>query len=205
MNELYFILGSISFLVLCLILIAEWNLERKIKEKDKFQFELYKIKRRKQIIKDFSFPVEKNFWGGHRKTNIDYLILTDRNLFCVKYVQYEGFVYGNEVTKIWWNVANEKEKFLNPMEIVYMQSKLLKRKINSEIKIVPIVVFLDNCNLDYVKKSSEDILLLKKNDFLKYINRVSNSKKLRRKSIKELEEQLVDLSTLKNSNTNDLC
>lgn len=200
MNDFLVLLNFFSLFFLLFIIVSEW-LTPKNRIDDSFQDKLYKLNTCYKVIKDFSFPVEKKYWGGHIETSIDYLILLDRTVVCVKYISFGGFIYGNEVAKIWWSVDDKKEKFLNPMEIIYKQFIEVEKGINLDVKVVPIVIFKDNCNLDYIESSMRDVLLLKESEFLKVFNnhrdRISKSER------KKLEEQLVDLATQKNSSANE--
>lgn len=193
MNDLLIVIVSISVFVLFLIIIGEWHINQKASEKLKLQNKIYQHYSCKELITNLSLPVEKNFWGGRTETTIDYLIFTNQNLLCINYVCLQGYIYGNEVTKIWWSVTSEseKEKFINPMEIAYMQSEEIKKIIEINVKVIPIVVFRNDCNLEYVKKVSKDIFLMKEGELLKYLNELPRNKVLTKKMIKEIENELI--------------
>lgn len=202
MNDFFILINIFCLLFLLFINVSEW-LSKKSKTNDSFQNKLYKLNTCYKAIKDFSFPVEKKYWGGHLETSIDYLIFLDGALLCVKYMSCNGFIYGNEVTKIWWSVDDKKEKFLNPLEIIYKQSKEVESCIDVDVKVFPIVIFKDKCNLDYIETGKSDVLLLQETEFFKYFNRRYHFNPLSKSKKKKLDEQLVGLATQKNSNANE--
>lgn len=176
-----------SVLFLFVLFFLEYITKLKMKSKDRLSHDIYKTTGCIEIIIDQVLPLEK-------KTNletIDYIIFLSGKIYCVKYVDFIGYVYGRDITKVWWCVSSTKKKIENPMEIAYEQSKYLKNIIGNKIDVIPIVLFPDETNIDYVDCSSNQIEILKVNKFIEILNCHSNY--FNRKEKRKIKKLIIDV------------
>lgn len=109
---------------------------------------------------------------GERTTQIDHVVVSIHGVFAIETKNYRGDIYGNDdrdqwkqvirtdvtVQRKWWKTYTyiTKNEMYNPVRQAkghtYALRKILKEFPN--LPIIPIVVFVGDCNLDSVNSSS---------------------------------------------------
>lgn len=134
--------------------------------------------------------------GKEKETTVDFLVFTNKEILCVDYFACEGFVYGEEVARVWWCVdeGKRKIKFRNPMELAYYQSEAIKRRLQKaktrKIIVKPVIIFPNGANLSYVEKLSDEIEIMNENDFFKYIAENNGATVLRQNQCENLAKAI---------------
>ncbi|EOF89261.1 TPA: NERD domain-containing protein [Enterococcus faecium] len=169
MNWFLLLLGGMSLLVLIAIIIGEWGVEKSSKSNLQIAKKIKKKCRYAKILIDIELPDYKKMWGGRSKVKVDLIVIHGVNVYVLHFVNVEGYVYGHEATKIWWCVHKSKIKFMNPMEISYMESEIVKGIISEGTEIIPIVVFPDGTNLNYINVIANDIKIIYESQVVEYI------------------------------------
>lgn len=182
--------AGISTILLIAILFGEWRLGKK----EKWNIQIAKRVKREcsfvNILSDIEIPINKNMWNGRQIINIDLLILYGNDIYVLYLVDVDGYVYGHEVTKIWWSVNGTKKKFLNPLEVSYMQAEAVKEIVPKEMNVIPVIVFKQTTNTSYLDVSEEEIKILHEREIAEYIKQSRTF--IKKKTSKNIYKQLLN-------------
>lgn len=168
-NDFLMLIASMSLIFLIIIMIGEWRVGKEAKWNFQIAKRIKKECHSAKILTDVELHDKKKMWGGRSKVNIDLVVIIGISVYVIHFVDVKGYVYGHEVTKVWWSIYKSKKKFLNPMEICYMESEIVKKIVPKATNIIPMVVFPDETNLNYIDVSSDDIKIIYASQLTEFI------------------------------------
>lgn len=188
MEEEYILLSILIMMILVFIFIimfSEFILRFKKTHRVNYISKVRKARFSKAVMSDVTISVDRRKWNGKRQIEIDSIVITNDEILCVKFIDFNGYIFGNEVSKIWWCVNNEKKKIINPMEQVFNQSKQIDKILKNNFSVTPVLVFFNETNTSYLKASNEVVKLFNENEFIYYLNSKLFEKKIINKKDKK--------------------
>lgn len=145
------------------------NIKNVINDKGKYgeyktSTQLDKLFCKKYILFNLYLPKAND---ENKTTEIDILMITNRMIYVIENKNYNGKIYGNEKQAYWYYyLGGKKYKIYNPI----MQNKTHIKALESIIennKILPIIVFGNNANIEKIT-AYENVICYEK-DLLKVI------------------------------------
>lgn len=118
---------------------------------DSVNCELYKLGDEYTCYSDLYIP---NSSGGY--TQIDHLVVSKYCLLCIETKNFYGLIYGNDISKEFTRYNNcTSDKFYSPIHQNIGHIKNLSKHIGIDSsRIVSVVVFGNNANIDNVESTS---------------------------------------------------
>lgn len=105
-------------------------------------------------------------------TEIDIIAISNKGIYIFEVKNYGGSIYGSNNNEYWTQVLNYRKKtpFYNPIKQNYAHIKAIEKCLNIEnIKLVPVVVFNDRCNLTNLTVSADTSTVLYEKDTIRFV------------------------------------
>lgn len=130
-----------------------------------------------------NFFVYKNIYIPYmgKTTEIDLLMLHERGIFVFESKNYSGWIFGSADQQYWTQMLQNREKhqFYNPIKQNRSHIKALAEYLNLPQKIFSsYIVFSERCSLKKVPLPTENIVVLRRPEMLRYLRNDLNDRKI---------------------------
>ena len=134
-------------------------------------------------------------------TEIDLLYITSKGLIVIESKNYNGYIFGTDVSKEWTVTLNkgktvEKIRFFNPVLQNKGHIKYLKQYLNQDVPAFSIIVFANSAQLKEIHVSSPNTYVCNTEDLYRTVKRIRNDNPdiLNEKEADEIYNMLLPLT-----------
>ena len=122
-----------------------------------------------KVLRNVYVPKE-----GGGTSEIDVLFITSRGLFVIESKNYSGWIFGREEDRYWTQClqSGQKNRFYNPVLQNRGHLKWLRRTLGEDVPLYSLVVFSERCELKKVTLTSDDVVVVKREDLGGAVRRI---------------------------------
>ena len=122
-----------------------------------------------KVLRNVYVPKE-----GGGTSEIDVLFITSRGVFVIESKNYSGWIFGREEDRYWTQClqSGQKNRFYNPVLQNRGHLKWLRRTLGEDVPLYSLVVFSERCELKKVTLTSEDVVVVKREDLGGAVRRI---------------------------------
>ena len=122
-----------------------------------------------KVLRNVYVPKE-----GGGTSEIDVLFITSRGVFVIESKNYSGWIFGHEEDRYWTQClqSGQKNRFYNPVLQNRGHLKWLRRTLGEDVPLYSLVVFSERCELKKVTLTSDDVVVVKREDLGGAVRRI---------------------------------
>ncbi len=139
----------------------------------------------------FNIHLPKN---NSETTEIDMLLINSKGLFIFENKNYGGWVFGNEAHTKWVQIfpkarhQSHKNLFYNPIKQNRLHIDTIRRFIDKNIPIWPIIVFSDRCTLKDITVQSSNVYVVNRCNVRSIITQITAQTQMNNLSTIEIND-----------------